>query len=1628
MLTPEQARAVLKEHADDLMKAEQRYLVEIKLLPEDLRRSAYAILDRDENGEPVLRYQGRNPEVERKQTEALWQLEVMTSQARRQIFSLFLPNLADYPEQAWQFLKTLPYQHGYNRKAFRASQPHTSFWKRINWFRQLLRLIGGYDKDLLWLAQYAPYINSGWGADTLAPVFAVAIDSGDALGNEVFDILVASAKGEHEIGTMGRHIPGALLSASRADGWDFIEKLLLAAQREEGLRQIILETVDEAHPEAFRRIMHLILSENLVRFSAVTRAVNVWFGFANDSENQRQLVDILATASKMLEAPEIRRQALEAGNGQDVYIALWSIAFEDVYQAIPEAAKILKDENLERRFAALQLLSVLVLPEASQAMIPALSDDDLRMVSHTCQSFYRGGLPQQQDLFEVIEDVVGRMPEKPRGLRRLVWDWISIVASKEVAAGLLLSCLGDRHPQRLLPYIGDLNSSDRVRAANLMEGHGLDDPALRDAVLRMAGDRNREVREAVIRIMTRQSIHPDDAAYLEGLLTRKANDLRRSILNMLVNQADDHVLASADRLIAAKEPLQRVAGLELLQILVEKDRQVSECRQKAESYRRANPSLDELEEALIRRVLKHDQSEYTLENVLGLIDPSERTRPVPPQPQTIDLGTPAAMMCLVALDELVHEYRHTPLSAKTWQGEQEVLLGNSPYALPYPDLRLPVEENLAELPLRDLWVGWYTTRPETMRDDDELELLRAWLDIGQRGYGSKVPGEQRMEIRYSGTVERILSWLIWLYEAPNSADFVLNMLEDSYASIFNSLVKQNLAENGYAEGPHSGWRSRFDSPYLRKLERVRQYRHLCAGWTARHHARMYGLLRWIDEPLPGADRHRPQLQEVLWAYEAGAANDADIHDQLLGPRPMGYYGGDFSDLRYLSSKKLHPVLEQYPRLREIFDECRERILEVELGRGEMPTAASGAAMALRSIHGINGYVRILGVFGKDNLTRGYTYNSQSRSTVLSHLLLVSLPAEDETTEDFVRKVKQAGLKQDHLIESAVYAPQWASYVEFALGWEGFASAVWWIHAHTKDTNWYVDAEIRETWQAQVSERTPLSGEDLLAGAVDVDWFWQVYETLGSKRWKALYLAAKYSSGGQGHTRAKLFADAMLGQVAREEVVNRLTKKRHQDSVRALGLLPLPDDGGDAEILARYQIMQEFVRGSRKFGSQRQESEKTAARIGVENLARTAGYPDPLRLQWAMEAEEVADLRDGPVSVIVDNVALTLRIDEVGKPHLDIDQNGKRLKNIPARLKKAEVFNELRERKKTIEKQHSRMRAALETAMCREDSFTASEVQQLTQHPVLAPMLEQTIFLSGDVVGYPVDGAAALQDHDGKLHPLSDDATLRIAHAYDLYRSREWAAWQRECFVAERIQPFKQVFRELYVLTEAEKLDGAISRRYAGHQVQPRQALALFGAREWVARPEEGVGRTFHKHRLSAFVTFLQGFYTPADVEGLTIEGVVFVEPGRWWRPLPLVDVPPILFSEVMRDMDLVVSVAHRGGVDPETTASTVAMRTALIRETCDLLRIDNVELRGNYALIEGKLGSYSVHLGSATVHRQPGGALCVIPVHAQHRGRIFLPFADDDPKTAEVISKVLLMARDEQIKDPTILSQIYAGG
>ena len=1144
------------------------------------------------------------------------------------------------------------------------------------------------------------------------------------------------------------------------------------------------------------------------------------------------------------------------------------------------------------------------------------------------------------------------------------------------------------------------------------------------------------MRQQALAALAELTLRADEAPDLEALLARKAGDLRRGAISLLLKQRDGDALASAERLLAGDSAPLRRAGLEVLRELVGAGRAEARARALAERYQQRDGATQE-EATLLAGIAGASEEVPTLDDGLGLFDPAQRTPVLEARALPARFTSPLVPALLASLDQLVDEQRETPVRLVGWQGEREELLGNL-YSLWQPitwrDGRRMA--NHEPPPLAELWEGWWRERPVALRDDDGLELPRALAALHNPTalpHWPHLEGVRRRmftplqpaELRHGRLVRNLLDWLGEHTLDGAAIGLMLDGAETTLALLPPDSFKQPK--------PAQPWNYRDPraTPYLAWFELARQARRRPELWSPEQAGRLWRLLRSYDEGLRGGPRLRPPLDEVLEAWRRGDANEHDLLDQLIGPRPQrgqpgwsNYGQAGFFDLRRLSGLKPDPIYGT-PELQALVERIRARVLAVESTRGDLPSAAAEPALALRSIRGTQHALTLLKGLGRATLVRGYSYDSVGKASVYSHLLRVSFPEDDDSPEGFAALAGELKLSDKGLLELAMYAPQWAPFVEQTLGWPGLEDAGYWLHAHTKDTSWTVDRQVREVWIASVSERTPLSAQNLLDGAVDVAWFRRARGALGEERWRALYAAAKYASGGGGHKRAQLFADALEGQLSAEALLPRIERKRHQDAVRALGLLPLPDDESARQdaILSRYQTVQRFLKGSKAFGSQRRASERLAADIALDNLARSAGYPDPQRLGWAMEAHEIADLADGPVRVVAGEVEVSLRIDEGGEPLLEVAKRGKPLKRVPAKLRKQPDIAALIERRKAIGEQASRMRASLEEAMCRGSSFDPAELGELLRHPVLRPLLSNLVLTSEHgALGTPA-GGRTLIGHDGAEIALGA-TRVRIAHPVDLLASAAWDRWQRDCFERNRTQPFKQIFRELYLPTEAERSAARSSNRYEGHQVNPRQALALLGTRGWVSVPDEGVRRTFHHEDLSVHLGFLEGGYTPAEVDGLTLAEVVFSERGRW-EPLDLEAVPARVFSEVMRDLDLVVSVAHRGGVDPEASASTVEMRSALLRETLSLLRLGNVRLEGSHALIDGRLGGYSVHLGSAVVHRQPGGALAIVPVHSQRRGRLFLPFADDDPKTAEVVSKVVLLAKDDEIRDPTILEQLH---
>jgi len=286
---------------------------------------------------------------------------------------------------------------------------------------------------------------------------------------------------------------------------------------------------------------------------------------------------------------------------------------------------------------------------------------------------------------------------------------------------------------------------------------------------------------------------------------------------------------------------------------------------------------------------------------------------------------------------------------------------------------------------------------------------------------------------------------------------------------------------------------------------------------------------------------------------------------------------------------------------------------------------------------------------------------------------------------------------------------------------------------------------------------------------------------------------------------------------------------------------------------------------------------------------------------------------------IEGVNLWIEVDDTGKSSVVYEKDGKMLKSVPTKLKKHKYIEELKEINKNLKDQYSRSKKMLEESMEDATEFFVNEIENLTSNPVIYPLIKDLVFTDGKNIGYYNN--FSLVDTNSKSKKLKEDNKIKIAHALDLYNSKKWASFQKDLFDRQIKQPFKQIFRELYIKTKDE-IGKDTSLRYAGHQIQPAKTVALLKSRRWVVDSEEGLQKVYYKQNIIAKIFALADWFSPADIEAPTLEYVEFFD-RKTFKKMMIDDVPDIIFTEVMRDVDLVVSVAHIGGGGGEGRYSSI---------------------------------------------------------------------------------------------------------
>ena len=1421
-------------------------------------------------------------------------------------------------------------------------------------------------------------------------------------------------------------IQGIFMS-DRADLYKLVGDVLLAAKNQEGARQVIVEAIDEGTLDAQIYFMELIAEHQLTRFSSVVRAFDVWFGLGYEAKNSKEINYILTESLAALKDPKHAEQLLISDSSLDVFIGFWVLATQNIDHMLSKVDILMKQKPHIQQ-TILYALHNTELTGIGQLIYPhMLKSKQLHtflygfhlLIDNIPGCYYYFDNENVKELLQVYFD------ERPWLLVHAD-DWLELIATFDAKIKgetyeinstpfpflrftfhkqqfyelrILLLCMLERTEK--LNQLAKEVPSWPVNAreyfyycvSQLLQQHQLLIPALQD--------RSVGIRKQAIEALTKAK-YPlaNFKSSIPKLLALKTGEIRQAVITLLAAQPVAEIEALGHELLLSKKEAVRLGILDLL-ITMKEDL--------TQDFSNVIKQPTEKEQQLITQLIKEEENfaTATLPPIHDKIAPTKEITFT--FKDLIHYDFVSLKRKLSDLSKLIESHQHIAYKVKNYVDEEhEQLIGE----LLEPDGTKPKTiDSIDHLPLSDVWTKWLVESKLT--DDDVCVFLYVARITDSYFMMSLTAKGKKFLQNYFGDVN-LSTILTTLEDIPFYRQIRTIMLYATEQG--NAPLQQQLKERfktiDYVQFCSSMLMD-FHANVTIEEDMVDYY---YKGNTTIHIYMFYAAFEEMS------DYAKTTNQCVLLLYTTSLffGDDVEKFNFLSAEGLMELFNAGIIDARHIRRllvsepfcdllSKNEEDLKELPRfdeLKAIINEVSEFIVEQELARGDMQTPVTRYVANLSTIDASKYFVRLLKALGNEKLSRQWLYTVQTRKESLS-VLLQKLHVNQIDQQAFFAQLDEANFEPKRLIEVMLYNTSLLSLLSEYIGWPGLEQTAWYFVAHTAEST--SDYE-----NVKIAEYSAIAMEDFQRGAFDRNWFIQAYKAMDPSQFKIVYDAAKYSTSGANHRRAQLYASASLGELDRVTLRNEIEQKRNQDKLRAYSLLPTTIE----EAKECYLFLQQFLKQSKQFGAQRRASEAITVEMAIQNLAEQVSSGNATQFMWQMENERFLELEQYFSPQTIADVELQLIQQETGKIQLSVIKADKTLKSVPKNIAKNEQVVAIQAARKELMEQYSRTRLQLERAMCEEALFDSELIYTLAKNPTFEQLFSKLVWMQADQF-YMLKKSAFVSVNNEEV---TVKGNVQIAHPYHLYQVGVWRAWQQHAFTAKWQQPFKQLFRELYLVTDDEKQKSA-TNRFEGYQVQPNKAITLLKSRGWKTGYYEPIRKISYRYDTITVIDFVYDYFTAAEVESPTLQEVAFVE-RLTHKPILLQNLPAVHFSEVLRDLDLVVSVAHVGEVDPEASHSTTEMRGVIIEQLAVLLQIEHVRVQVPHVLINGTLGNYSIHLGSGQVHQLGGVQIPVLAVPSQHRGRVFLPFVDEDPKTAEIAAKVLLFSDDENIKDPSIRKYI----
>ena len=410
----------------------------------------------------------------------------------------------------------------------------------------------------------------------------------------------------------------------------------------------------------------------------------------------------------------------------------------------------------------------------------------------------------------------------------------------------------------------------------------------------------------------------------------------------------------------------------------------------------------------------------------------------------------------------------------------------------------------------------------------------------------------------------------------------------------------------------------------------------------------------------------------------------------------------------------------------------------------------------------------------------------------------------------------------------------------------------------------------------------------------------------------------------------------------------------------------------------------------------------------------------------------------------------VKLISVGKCELLWSNGKKTQKSVPAAIKvnHASEIKEIKALVKEVQTGCSAHSLRLENMYLRDKTLDFETwSNQYINHRLIGFLARRLIWrvTNKDGVFDVIYNNGSFIDSRGETIDISADSSIQLWHP-SMSAPQAVLDWRRSLIDNEITQPFKQAYREIYLLTDAERETCDHSLRFANHILKHHQFHALALQRGWQQTiggqwdggsenaaykeiPVHNLGVCFEAQGMESYDFTDSGIYECVGTSEVTFTSE--------YKRLELKDIDPLIFSEVMRDIDLFVGVTSIGN-DPDwrereaaywdvfsfgELTESASMRKEVLTALIPKLAIaDQLTIEGRFLVVKGSYTVYRIHLGSSNIQMEPNNSyLCIVP--KKTKSTISLPF-EGDSILSLILSKAMMLAADNKIKDDEILSQI----